>query len=239
MEKMLSVGLVIADPDEYSPILQYVEKFSGEEKTIHGLRSHSFIMPVVDGKCLVTSILCGTGKVNAATATAFLVDRGADIIINTGLSGGISSVSRGDIVLATTLLEHDFDLTCLGYGFAEKPSQEYIYTADDKLNKVYESMHSQIKKGTMVTGDCFVSNSALRDKLKNEFGAIACDMESAAVAYVCHISKTPFAVVRRISDDAGEDATEDYRSMNDLAESCLLDIVLGGISCFNSADFKK
>lgn len=239
MEKMLSVGLVIADPDEYSPILQYVEKFAGQEKSIFGLKSHSFIMPIVGGNCLVTSILCGTGKVNAATATALLIDRGVEIIINTGLSGGISSVNRGDIVLATTLMEHDFDLMCLGYKFAEKPSQEYIYKASEKLNSIYETISPDIKKGTMVTGDCFVSNSELRDKLKNEFEAIACDMESAAVAYVCHISKTPFAAVRRISDDAGEDATEAYRTMNDLAESCLLDIVLKGISLINAEDFKK
>lgn len=239
MEKMLSVGLVIADPDEYSPILQYVEKFGGKEKDIFGLKSHSFIIPIVGGDCLVTSILCGTGKVNAATATALLIDRGVEIIINSGLSGGISSVSRGDIVLATNLMEHDFDLTCLGYKFAEKPSQEYVYKASEKLNKVYESISKGIKKGTMVTGDCFVSDSSLREKLKNEFGAIACDMESAAVAYVCHISKTPFVAVRRISDDAGEDATESYRTMNDLAESCLLDIVIKGISMMNTDDFKK
>ena len=237
MEKLLNVGLVIADPDEYSPILEYVKKYEGEEKTLFGLKCHSFTMPIKDGKCVITSILCGTGKVNAATAAAFLIDRGVEVIINTGLSGGISKVSRGDIVLATTLLEHDFDLMCLGYGFGEKPSQEYIYSASEKLNSLYEALYPEIKKGTMVTGDCFVSDSILREKLKNEFGAVACDMESAAVAYVCHISGTPFAAVRRISDDAGEEATGDYRSMNSLAESCLLDIVLNGISRLNIADF--
>lgn len=239
MERKLNIGLVIADPDEYSPILQYVEKYNGKEQPLFGLKSHSFEMPIADGICVVTSILCGIGKVNAATATAFLIDRGIDVIINTGLSGGVSGVKRGDIVLATKLLEHDFDLMCLGYAFAEKPSQEYIYSADEKLNAVYEKLYPSIKKGTMVAGDRFVNDSVLRDKLKNEFGAISCDMESAAAAYVCHITDTPFAAVRRISDDAGEEATEDYRSMNDLAESCLLDIVLSGISRINSTDFLK
>lgn len=239
MDKTLNIGLVIADPDEYSPILQYVEKYNGKEQLLFGLKCHSFIMPTADGNCVVTSILCGTGKVNAATATAFLIDRGVDIIINSGLSGGVSGVSRGDIVLATQLLEHDFDLMCLGYAFAEKPSQEYIYSADEKLNALYEELYPAIKKGTMVAGDRFVNDSAIRDKLKTEFGAISCDMESAAAAYVCHITNTPFAAVRRISDDAGEEATEAYRSMNDLAESCLLDIVLNGIFRINSADFLR
>jgi len=239
MDKILNIGLVIADPDEYSPITSYVEKFQGEEHSLFGLKCHSFVMPISDGNCRITSVLCGTGKVNAATATAFIIDRGADVIINTGLSGGVSGVSRGDIVLATKLLEHDFDLMCLGYAFAEKPSQEYIYSADEKLNAIYEGMCPSIKKGTMVAGDRFVNDSALRDKLKSEFCAIACDMESAAAAYVCHITDTPFAAVRRISDDAGEEATESYRSMNELAESCLLDIVLKGISRISSVDFQR
>lgn len=237
MDKMLKIGLIIADPDEYSPILNYVEKFGGKEQPLFGLKSHSFVMPAKDGNCEIVSILCGIGKVNTATATTLLVDRGIDIIINTGLSGGVSSVSRGDIVLATRLLEHDFDLTCFGYAFAEKPSQEYIYSANEKLNAIYEELSPSIKKGTMVAGDRFVNDSELRNKLKNEFGAVACDMESAAAAYVCHITNTPFAAVRRISDDAGEEATDAYRSMNELAESCLLDIVLKGISRINIADF--
>ena len=92
------------------------------------------------------------------------------------------------------------------------------------------------KLNTPLTKSAFVQQ---RDKLKSEFGAIACDMESAAAAYVCHITDTPFAAVRRISDDAGEEATESYRSMNELAESCLLDIVLKGISRISSVDFQR
>lgn len=238
MDKIIKIGLVIADPDEYSPILEYVKKFDGSEYSIFGLKCHSFLMPIKGGECEINSILCGIGKVNATTATAFLIDRGADVIINTGLSGGISNVSRGDIVLGTTFMEHDFDLMCMGYGFGEKPSQEYIYNANESLNGIFEAKFPGVKKGSMVTGDCFVSDSELKNKLKNEFGAVACDMESAAVAYVCHISDTPFIAVRRISDDAGDGATEDYRSMNELAESCLLDIVMAGISEFNVADLR-
>ncbi len=230
MEKTINVGIVIADKDEYSPILAYVEKYGGEAADIFGLTGHSFTMPINGGLCHVQSLLCGTGKVNAAAGTAFLIDRGADIIVNTGLSGGISGVQRGDIVLATTLSEHDFDLMCLGYKLGEKPGQDYIYSASEKLNSHYRAIYPEIKSGAMVTGDCFVSDTKLRDKLKNEFGAVACDMESAAVAYLCHIANVPFVGVRRISDDAGDDAKTAYRSMNSLAESCLIDIVMAGIS---------
>ncbi len=239
MEKVLNIGLVIADKDEYSPILNYVKKYGGEAVDIFGLKTHIFSMPIVGGICRIHSILCGTGKVNAATATAFLIDRGAEVIVNLGLSGGISGVARGDVVLATRLLEHDFDLMCLGYKLAEKPGQQYIYSANDKLNAHFKKLFPEIKEGAMVTGDCFVSDPVLRDKLKNEFSAVACDMESAAVAYVCHISGVPFAAVRRISDDAGEDATTDYRSMNTLAESYNMDIVMQGISQLNISLFKN
>lgn len=238
MEKILNIGIVIADKDEYSPIMPYVEKYGGEAADIFGLTGHKFTMPINGGSCVVHSLLCGTGKVNAAAGAAFLIDRGADIIINTGLSGGISGVTRGDIVLATTLSEHDFNLMCLGYKLGEKPGQDYIYNASDMLNNHFTNIYPEIKCGAMVTGDCFVSDAELRDKLKSEFGAVACDMESAAVAYICHIANLPFVALRRISDDAGNDATTDYRSMNSLAESCLMDIVLKGILSLEAHKFK-
>ena len=239
MENSIKVGIVIADNDEYTPLLPYVERFGGKPSSVFGLLGHEFLMPAKNGTLHIHAVLCGTGKVNAATATAFLIDRGANMILNTGLSGGLSGVRRGDIVLADRLLEHDFDLQCLGYKLAEKPGQEYIYTADERLNRHFMNLFPELLSGTMVCGDCFVSDDALRERLKSEFSAVACDMESAAAAYPAHLGGVPFCAVRRISDDAGDDAKESYRAMYSLAESCLLDLVLKGLSALDVLEFSK
>ena len=82
-----------------------------------------------------------------------------------------------------------------------------------------------------MTGDCFVCDEKLRSFLRDEFGAMCCDMETAAIAYVCEYAGVPFASqtfasVRRVSDDAGESALESYREMNTSGETVLSDFIL-------------
>jgi len=62
----------------------------------------------------------------------------------------------------------------------------------------------------MVSGDCFVCDEDLRDKLRDNYGAVACDMESAAVASVGYKMGVGTVALRRISDDAGNDASGLY-----------------------------
>ena len=54
---------------------------------------------------------------------------------------------------------------------------------------------------------------------------MSCDMETAAIAYVCEYCDIPFLAVRRVSDDAGSDAKEAYREMNISDETLLYDYV--------------
>ena len=49
------------------------------------------------------------------------------------------------------------------------------------------------------------------------FGAVACEMEGAAVAQVAYINHTPFAVLRAISDSASGDAQMEYTEFCKLA----------------------
>ncbi|CAI9782532.1 unnamed protein product [Fraxinus pennsylvanica] len=51
-----------------------------------------------------------------------------------------------------------------------------------------------------VSANVLVDNAAYRDFLYSKFKAAPVDMESAAVALVCHQQKTPFIVIRAISD---------------------------------------
>ena len=55
---------------------------------------------------------------------------------------------------------------------------------------------------------------------------MCCDMETAAIAYVCEYAGLPFAAVRRVSDDAGESAVDNYRDMNTSGETVLSDFIL-------------
>ncbi|MBQ8203438.1 MAG: 5'-methylthioadenosine/S-adenosylhomocysteine nucleosidase [Clostridia bacterium] len=208
MSKNLKIGVIVADRDEYIPFVNEVSPYNPQKYDYYNREAISFELSGNEIICLN----CGIGKVNAATAAAFLADK-CDMILNYGLSGGISGVRRGEISLPDKYLEHDFDLTAIGYKPCEKPGQEYIYSADSKLLRLAKELLWGVV-GTAVCGDRFVSNEKDREFLQNTFGAVSCDMETAAVASVCSMADIPFMAIRRISDDAGDTAVESYTDMN-------------------------
>lgn len=229
MQKTLNIGLVVADDMEYAAY----EELAGDrlfENNFFSRKGHTLTLKNGEKTINIHSILCGIGTVNAAAATMHLINNGADIILNYGLSGGISGVCRGEDIVGTSFLEYDFDLTCCGYKKCEKPSQDYIYSGDALLADIISKQGGGLKKGALASGDRFVSDPVLRDVLKNEFGINACDMETAAIAYVANLTDTPFSSLRRVSDDAGEDATEDYHDMNNKPMSDLPDLLLKSIN---------
>ena len=216
------IGIIIADADEFSPLTKKAEELKLKETSVAGRRAVSFEI----GNASVTAVLCGIGKVNAAAAAAALCEQGFDALLNCGLSGGIDKVKREDITLPSRFLEHDFDLSGLGYALCEKPGQEYIYEANAEIIKVLGEIFPAAVIGTAVSGDRFVSDDTLRNSLKSNFSAVSCDMETAAIASVAHAYSIPFASVRKISDDAGNDAAGDYTALNVLAEDVLINGLL-------------
>ena len=220
------IGIVVADTDEYKSILEFFKNKEYEDYSFLNRTGHKFYLEKDGEKAEVISVLCGIGKVNATAAAMHLIDTGCNIIMNYGLSGGISGISRGELMVCDRFLEHDFDLTGIGYKPCEKPSQKYIYDADKELAQLFLEKVLEVKKGTAVSGDRFVCDAELRNSLRDNFGAMSCDMETAAIAYVCDFSGVPFFALRRISDDAGADAMDDYREMNTSDETLLSDYIM-------------
>lgn len=226
MKDVLRVGIVIADEDEYAPLRSRVAELGAERCDFYKHEGHKFSFEKNSRKVVVHTLLSGIGMVNAAAAATYLATEGSDIILNSGLSGGISGIKRGELMVGTEYIEHDFDLTPLGYPLCKKPLQNYIYKADDRLLEIIEKLYPEIKKGVAVSGDSFISDASKKEFLKKEFSAMSCDMESAAVAYVCELADIGFASIRRISDDAGDDAAESYSNMNSLREEMLIELLI-------------
>ncbi len=201
------IGIIVADDGEYNPLIEKI--VDSENVGFFGRDCHKFFV----GNVCVYAVHCGIGKVNAAAAAMYMYTLGCDALLSYGYSGGISGVKKGDVVICNSFLEHDFDLTCLGYKACEKPGQQYIYNADSVLVDTLAEIYPDAKVGLAVSGDCFVSSDLLREKLKTEFGAMSCDMETAAIASVSYQTGIPFAAIRQISDDAGDDADSSYSSV--------------------------
>ena len=226
MKDVLRVGIVIADEDEYAPLRNRIDELCAQRCDFYKREGHKFSFEKNSRRVDVHTLLSGIGMVNAAAAATYLATEGSDIILNSGLSGGISCIKRGELMVGTEYIEHDFDLTPLGYPLCKKPLQNYIYKADDRLLEIIDKLYPEIKKGVAVSGDSFISDASKKEFLKKEFSAMSCDMESAAVAYVCELADIGFASIRRISDDAGDDAAENYSNMNCLREELLIEMLI-------------
>lgn len=87
-----------------------------------------------------------------------------------------------------------------------------------------------------VSANVFVDNRAYREFLNAKFNATAIDMETAAVALVCHQQKMPFIAFRSLSDLAGGGSalSNEAAVFATLAAQNAVDVLLRFISLLSS-----
>ena len=140
---------------------------------------------------------------------------GVDEIINTGVAGAVAhGIVQNDMVVASRFVQHDVDTSPIGdpVGFVSTVNTIY-FEADRGITErlraaIGDKAHTLV--GTIATGDQFVADKRVTEKLRTLFDAAACDMEGGAIAQVCTLAGVPFGAVRCISDSADEQATMDY-----------------------------
>ncbi|MCP4634312.1 MAG: 5'-methylthioadenosine/adenosylhomocysteine nucleosidase, partial [candidate division Zixibacteria bacterium] len=166
----------------------------------------------------------GIGKVNATICAQILIDRfNVSQIIFTGLAGTlVPYLTVGDIVVSNYVVQYDFDLTAFGRRHGELPDVGRMIEADSSLLKLtcyaFDSVFKYIKGspelvvGTIISGDKFVTDPQKVEWLQREFGAVATEMEGAAVGYTCFLNDIPFVIIRTISDSGSDTAIDDFNS---------------------------
>ena len=217
-----SIGIVLADEQEYLPFVRHFSKYPAKEETIGGFKATVFDL----GQVELVSVRSGIGKVNASCAAATLIHLcSCGILLNEGLSGGIKA-NISSFVVANRFVEHDFDLTPLGRELGRKPNEELYKPADETLLRLSKKIFGEaLKEGTFGSGDSFVSDPVKAKLFEESFDELACDMESAAIASVCERNGVPFLSLRKISDGADGDSCESYNSMNDLQEMDIAEMI--------------
>lgn len=161
----------------------------------------------------------GIGKVNAGLCVQILVDMfEVTHVINTGVAGSLNAgLDIGDILISEDALYHDMDVTIFGYALGEVPQMNTVaFPADKRMiglakeacEKVNPDIHAII--GRVVSGDQFISNKEVKEKLIHQFQGDCTEMEGAAIAHAAYLNRIPFVVIRAISDKADDSAEMDY-----------------------------
>ncbi|TDE87574.1 5'-methylthioadenosine/adenosylhomocysteine nucleosidase [Deinococcus sp. S9] len=175
----------------------------------------------------------GIGKVNAGVTAAFLLAAGATQVIFTGVAGGVHPELRvGDIVVSTDLVQHDVDVTALGYAVGTIPGEAPAWAADKQLQATALEAAREVEgvralPGRVASGDQFIASREGVQRLWTQFGAACAEMEGAAVAQVCAKVDVPFVVIRSVSDTADHDANVDYRTFMPLVARHAKQVVRG------------
>lgn len=194
----MKIGILFAMKEELDALLSKIELKNSYE--IFDLKFYE--CEINDLNCVLVE--CGIGKVNAARCTQIMIDNiKVDFIINIGVAGGITNeVDVCDIVLGEKLVQHDFDLTGFNREKGEIPNVGKYIKSDEYLLKIAEenSEGFNVHKGVIASGDIFVTDEKMSDKIYNKFNALCVEMEGASIAQVCYLSHIPFLVIRSISD---------------------------------------
>ena len=180
--------------------------------------SMDFYEGILAGKKVVV-VRSGIGKVNAGICAQILADVfSVDAIINTGIAGSLNkNINIGDIVLSTDVVQHDMDATGFGYRKGQIPQMPvFFFNADDNLRRLAAEVCKEVNpdiqvfKGRIASGDQFVCDQDVKNRIVSEFSAYATEMEGAAIGQAAYLNEIPFLGVRAISDKADGSAQMDY-----------------------------
>lgn len=174
----------------------------------------------------------GVGKVNAAvTAQTMILKYGVSALINIGVAGGIEKTLKiGDIVVADRVVEHDMDTTAVGDepGFITGIDRVYMDCDKNLSEAIYKcAINSGVHTiyGTIASGDIFVSEDSVRNRISKQFNAVAAEMEGGAIGHVCTMNNVPFVVLRAMSDCANDESTVDFPTFAKSAAEKSIEII--------------
>ena len=195
---MSKVGILCACEKEVIP---FITNLNNKNTTEYAM--HTFYTGKINDVDVV-AVFSGCGKINAAITAQQLIDRyKVDTIIFSGIAGGMTKeINIFDTVVCTASDFRDTNNEIYSdFPIMESP----IFYSDEHLCKIAKKAATQadwkIHFGLATTGDIFTDNI--------NPDALCIDMETAAVAHTCYMSKTPFIAIRSISDnsiDQGQEA---------------------------------
>jgi len=177
-------------------------------------------------------------------------------VVFVGVAGAVDDrLEVGDVVVADALWQHDLDASPLfapmQIPLTERTHLDADHASSDRLHAAADAFvrtemagciapgilgqyglvarPPRVWRGGIATGDQFIKCGHKRGEIKGRLpGSLAVEMEGAAVAQVCHDDGVPLAVLRVISDKAGETAAIDFTAfLRDIADVMIVNIVQG------------
>ncbi len=197
---MKTIGIIFAMQEELIELKKYLH--INNEKKIYDL---IFYEATLNNQNIILTE-SGIGKTNAARTTQILIDYyKPEAIFNIGVAGGIvKNLKVGDIIISTSLVQHDFDITAFNHPKGYIPNIGNNIPIDNNLLNttkiILDTNNISYKEGVIASGDIFCTKESMATKINTQFNALCVEMEGASIAQTAYLSKTPCLVIRSISD---------------------------------------
>jgi adenosylhomocysteine nucleosidase len=148
----------------------------------------------------------GWGKIAAAASTQYAIDRWSpELLVNLGTCGGFEGeIEKGTIILVERTVVYDIVEQMGDYEAAIAH-----YATDVDLSWLGERYPQDVRRTLLVSGD---RDLLVEDipRLKAQFGAVAGDWESGAIAWVAAHNHTRCLILRGVTDLVGSSGGEAY-----------------------------
>ena len=98
-----------------------------------------------------------------------------------------------------------------------------IFLADERMMNLAKEACEKVNPGIraltgrIVSGDQFISDKAVKNRLIDLYHADCTEMEGAAIAHSAYLNGIPFIIIRAISDKADDSAEMDYPTFERIA----------------------
>lgn len=197
---MKTIGIIFAMQEELIELKNYLH--INKEKKIYDL---TFYEATLNNQNIILTE-SGIGKTNAARTTQILIDYyKPEAIFNIGVAGGIAKkLEVGDIIISTSLVQHDFDITAFDHPKGYIPNIGNTIPIDNNLlnttKNILNTNNVAYKEGVIASGDIFYTKESMATKINTQFNALCVEIEGASIAQTAYLSKTPCLVIRSISD---------------------------------------
>jgi adenosylhomocysteine/aminodeoxyfutalosine nucleosidase len=222
---MKKIAILGAMEIEIKPLLEKLPKYETVEYV-----NNKYYIAEYQGHQLIIAY-SKIGKVfSSLTATIMIEHFGAEVLLFTGVAGGLQDLKVGDMIAAIATVQHDVDITAFGYPYGKIPMSEVqIETSKDLLDKaqlVAKELGLNLNTGIIATGDQFVHSTERKEFIIKEFAAKAIEMEGGSVNLVCNELNVPSLILRSISDTADGDAPENFDRFAKMAAQRSADFVI-------------
>ncbi len=156
----------------------------------------------------------GWGKIAAAASTQYVIDRWQpELLINLGTCGGFAGeIEKGEIILVERTVVYDI--------FEQMGDfDEHIahYSSELDLSWLGDQYIHEVRRTLLVSGDRDLLVEDIPSLIAN-YGAVAGDWESGAIAWVAQRNNRKCLILRGVTDLVGSDGSLAYGDLDYFAQ---------------------